>query len=53
MLHRTCGHRAELVPACSACGETVDPGEVEPVLGPGATDPGFLGPWERSRGRPA
>jgi DNA-binding HxlR family transcriptional regulator len=42
MVHRRCGHRAEVVPTCSVCGETVEAAEVQPVLGPGATDPSFL-----------
>lgn len=42
MRHRTCGHRAELVPTCSACGEVVHPSDAEAVPGPGATDPAFI-----------
>lgn len=41
-VHRPCGHRAEMVPTCSACGEQVAPQDIEPVLGPGATDPDFI-----------
>lgn len=40
--HRACGHTTELVPSCAHCGEVVDGPDVEPVPGPGATDPGFL-----------
>src|SRR5690606_17458152 len=43
-VHRTCGHRAEIVPTCSACGEPVAPQDLEPVLGPGATDPDLVPP---------
>lgn len=42
MRHRACGHRAEVVPACSACGEVVSGPEVAAVAGPGATDPSFI-----------
>jgi DNA-binding HxlR family transcriptional regulator len=42
MVHRRCGHRAEAVPTCSACGEVIEPVDVQPVLGPGATNPDFL-----------
>ncbi|HEV7759397.1 MAG TPA: winged helix-turn-helix transcriptional regulator [Acidimicrobiales bacterium] len=42
MVHRRCGHRAEVVPTCSVCGETVEAVDVQPVPGPGATDPSFL-----------
>lgn len=42
MLHRTCGHRADLVPTCSACSEPVEARDAVPVPGPGATDPAFI-----------
>lgn len=42
MVHRRCGHRAEAVPTCSACGEPIEAVDVQPVLGPGATNPDFL-----------
>jgi DNA-binding HxlR family transcriptional regulator len=44
MVHRRCGHQARAVPACSACGETIEARDVEPVPGPGATDPDFIPP---------
>ena len=44
MVHRSCGQRAEVVPTCSACGATVEAADIEPVPGPGATDPGFIPP---------
>lgn len=50
--HRTCGHRTELVPTCSACGERVDGPDLQPVPGPGATDPDFI-PEGASPRRPA
>ena len=42
LLHTTCGHRTELVPHCGHCGAPVEPAEVTPVPGPGATDPDFI-----------
>jgi DNA-binding HxlR family transcriptional regulator len=53
-VHRPCGHRATTVPTCSACGEPVDPADLEPVPGPGATDPDFIpgGGAPRRRGGP-
>jgi DNA-binding HxlR family transcriptional regulator len=35
--HERCGQFAEAVPVCSACGEQLDPAEVTPVPGPGAS----------------
>lgn len=37
--HDRCGAIADMVPACSACGEALSAGEVTPLPGPGA-DPG-------------
>jgi DNA-binding HxlR family transcriptional regulator len=51
-VHRPCGHRAEMVPTCSTCGEPVRPSEIEPVPGPGATNPDFI-PAGAGRRRPA
>ena len=34
--HRTCGHDARPMVSCSACGEALDPHDVEPRPGPGA-----------------
>jgi DNA-binding HxlR family transcriptional regulator len=42
LVHRTCGHRTEVVPTCSACGEVIEPADARPVPGPGATDPDFI-----------
>jgi len=42
MVHRRCGHRADAVPTCSACGEVIDAPDVQLVPGPGATDRDFL-----------
>jgi DNA-binding HxlR family transcriptional regulator len=42
MVHRSCGHRADVVPTCPVCGEVVEGPDVQPVLGPGATNPDFL-----------
>jgi len=42
LLHTTCGHRTELVPHCASCGERVLGPDVEPLPGPGATDPDFV-----------
>jgi DNA-binding HxlR family transcriptional regulator len=50
-VHRFCGHRAEGVLTCSACGEPFRGPDLEPVLGPGATDPNFIPPPE-TRARP-
>jgi DNA-binding HxlR family transcriptional regulator len=36
IVHRACGHRAEAVPTCSVCGETLDARSVRAVAGPGA-----------------
>jgi DNA-binding HxlR family transcriptional regulator len=41
-IHRPCGHTTELVPTCAACGERVEGPDLQPVPGPGATDPDFL-----------
>ena len=35
LVHRECGHIAELVPVCSHCGEPVGPSDVSVVTGPG------------------
>jgi DNA-binding HxlR family transcriptional regulator len=48
MVHRSCGHRAEVVPTCSWCGATIEAADVLPVPGPGATDPDFI-PTSRDR----
>ncbi|HWC32388.1 MAG TPA: helix-turn-helix domain-containing protein, partial [Actinomycetota bacterium] len=37
--HERCGAIADIVPACSGCGEAIAPGEVTPLPGPGA-EPG-------------
>ena len=34
--HERCGAIADVVPACSRCGEAIVPGEVTPLRGPGA-----------------
>ncbi|WP_131786250.1 winged helix-turn-helix transcriptional regulator [Protofrankia symbiont of Coriaria ruscifolia] len=47
LVHETCGHVAEAVPACSQCGATLRPGEVRIVAGPGAADGRTLPPAER------
>jgi DNA-binding HxlR family transcriptional regulator len=44
VVHRPCGHRAEAVASCSACGEPMVPRDLEPVPGSGATDPDFIPP---------
>lgn len=44
IVHRGCGHRAEAVPTCSVCGDHLDAADIEPVPGPGATDPAFIPP---------
>ena len=36
--HRTCGAVTHPTLTCSECGEAIDPREMEPVKGPGATD---------------
>src|SRR5689334_6338596 len=36
-IHATCGHAFHMVPTCSHCGEVVDPRDMRPQLGPGAT----------------
>ena len=41
-VHRPCGHTTELVPTCEACGERVEGRDLQPVPGPGATDPEFI-----------
>jgi DNA-binding HxlR family transcriptional regulator len=38
LVHRQCGHVAEMVPTCSACGETLSGRDVRAVAGPGAGD---------------
>jgi DNA-binding HxlR family transcriptional regulator len=52
-VHRSCGHRTEAVLTCSACGEPLQPTDLEPVLGPGATDPTFIPPRRGRRSQPA
>lgn len=42
MRHRKCGHRVTLEPTCSSCGDTLHPTDLEPVPGPGASDPEFI-----------
>lgn len=42
LVHRACGHRADVVATCSACGERIEPADAQPVPGPGATDPDFI-----------
>jgi DNA-binding HxlR family transcriptional regulator len=41
--HRTCGHRFTPVVSCDACGERIEPGQVETRPGPG----GRVGPGTR------
>jgi DNA-binding HxlR family transcriptional regulator len=36
-VHIKCGHAFHMVPTCSHCGEEVDPRDMQPRLGPGAT----------------
>ena len=43
--HKACGHVVTAVPACSYCGEPLDPGTVRAVPGPGASESTF----ERTR----
>ena len=38
LVHRECGHVAELVPVCSECGARLGPGDVTAMPGPGAND---------------
>jgi DNA-binding HxlR family transcriptional regulator len=42
MVHRACGHHTNAIPTCSACGEPIEPADIQPVPGPGATNPNFL-----------
>ena len=42
LMHTTCGHVAEVVPTCSACGEVLTGHDVRPVAGPGATNDAFI-----------
>jgi hypothetical protein len=37
LLRHTCGHEADPVLVCSHCGERMDPHDVTPEPGPGAT----------------
>ena len=39
VVHRACGHVAEAVLTCSACGECMGPRDVRAVAGPGAAEP--------------
>ena len=36
LVHRECGHIAELVPVCARCGKPVGPADVSAVIGPGS-----------------
>jgi len=36
LVHKTCGHVAQVVATCSACGEALGPRDVRAVAGPGA-----------------
>jgi len=42
MIHKGCGHVAQAVVVCSACGEALDGRDVRVQLGPGATDDSLL-----------
>ncbi len=44
--HRSCGEITHAQMTCSACGEVIDPREMEPVRGPGAQD--AAPPWARA-----
>jgi DNA-binding HxlR family transcriptional regulator len=44
MRHRACGRHATMVATCSECGEPLHPGDVQPEIGPGATDPDLVPP---------
>jgi len=39
VVHKECGHSAQVVATCSSCGEAIGPRDVYAVAGPGATDP--------------
>ena len=36
-VHTKCGHAFHMIPTCSKCGEEIDPREMQPRIGPGAT----------------
>jgi len=38
VIHKGCGHLAEIVPTCAECGERVAARDVRAVVGPGAVD---------------
>ena len=38
MVHKACGKVTHIVPCCSECGEELNPFELRPIRGPGATD---------------
>jgi DNA-binding HxlR family transcriptional regulator len=42
VVHKDCGHEAEGVLTCAACGERLGPGNVKASLGPGANDATLL-----------
>ncbi|HEY2428713.1 MAG TPA: helix-turn-helix domain-containing protein [Acidimicrobiales bacterium] len=48
VVHRGCGHVAEVVPTCSACGERLTAREVRAVPGPGAGPDPLLPPQGRA-----
>jgi DNA-binding HxlR family transcriptional regulator len=39
LIHRNCGHVAEAVMTCSACGEAIGVRDVKAIAGPGAVEP--------------
>lgn len=39
LVHRDCGDIADARTTCSACGETIDAGNVKAIAGPGAVEP--------------
>jgi DNA-binding HxlR family transcriptional regulator len=42
LVHKSCGHVADVVSTCSACGESVTARDVRAVAGPGARDDSLL-----------
>jgi DNA-binding HxlR family transcriptional regulator len=38
IMHKGCGHIAEIVATCSVCGESISGRDVRAVVGPGATE---------------
>jgi DNA-binding HxlR family transcriptional regulator len=42
LVHKDCGHVAEVVPTCSSCGERLDARQVRARPGPGAKDDSLL-----------